>query len=289
VAQGGQGYDPSVVTVGLCIKCSDGIVLACDSLTTFGRGVPVLKYSNKVHVLEHPKLRTAVAIEAAGATTFFHKFCDRALRNSIEEAAEARGGPLDILDFCESVCEPVALSMYREYVFDRAKFLQAPVSSDYSLSLIVGGATRDNDLRAYFVYQDGITEEIESYGTIGSGAAYAELFLRFLLRHEKPTSEQAARLAVYAVKGVELMDPNVGGPVNIQTLKMDGDHLKIEGITAEADPQARAHDEMEKVLSKLADHIEELVEEVDAIDVSEATEEEPKVGAAVVETESIGA
>jgi ATP-dependent protease HslVU (ClpYQ) peptidase subunit len=109
------------VTVGICIKCSDGIVLACDSLTTFGRGVPVLKHSNKVHVLKHDALQFPVAVEAAGVTTFFDKFRDRVLRNSLDQASAGLKRKLDIVDFCESVCEPTVLSMFKEYVFDRAK------------------------------------------------------------------------------------------------------------------------------------------------------------------------
>lgn len=46
------------MTVGIGINCSDGIVLACDSLTTFGRGVPVLRYANKV--VSTLRRRTAV-------------------------------------------------------------------------------------------------------------------------------------------------------------------------------------------------------------------------------------
>src|SRR5437016_3473786 len=87
------------MTVGVCISCSDGIVLACDSLTTFGRGVPVLKYSNKVHVLEHEGLAFPVAIEAAGVTTFFDKFRDRALRTAIDQAFMRQGQKLDVIDF----------------------------------------------------------------------------------------------------------------------------------------------------------------------------------------------
>lgn len=277
------------MTVGVCIKCQDGIVLACDSLTTFGRGVPVLKYSNKVHVLEHDGLMFPVAVEAAGTTTFFNKFMDRAKRNSIDDAAQSTGGKLDIVDFCESVCEPTVLSMFREYVLDRAKFLQAPVASDFSLSLIIAGATRDRELRAYFVYQDGLTEEIDSYGTIGSGAAYAELFLRFLLRQDRPTADEAERLAVYAIKGVELMDPNVGGPVNIETLKLTEEGVDITAKTAENAPQERAKDEMDKVLRSLSEGIEGLVEAAEELEVDAAEPEGDNfVGAAVSEGASNG-
>jgi len=41
-----------IIGIGIGIKCSDGMVLACDSLTTFSRRVPVRRYSDKVHILE---------------------------------------------------------------------------------------------------------------------------------------------------------------------------------------------------------------------------------------------
>jgi 20S proteasome alpha/beta subunit len=44
------------MTVGVVIKCSEGIVLACDSLSTFGRGVSVSKYQKKIHIVERNEL-----------------------------------------------------------------------------------------------------------------------------------------------------------------------------------------------------------------------------------------
>ena len=39
------------MTVGIGIKCSDGIVIACDSLATYSRDVPILRYTNKVDIM----------------------------------------------------------------------------------------------------------------------------------------------------------------------------------------------------------------------------------------------
>lgn len=274
------------MTVGVCIRCSDGVVVACDSLTTFGRGVPIQKHGNKIHVLNHDQLENPVAIAAAGMTTYFDKFRDMALRISITQAYEELGRKLDIVDFCELVCEPGVLSMYKRYVLDRARFLESPPASEnFSLFLIVAGATRDGELRAYFVWQDGITEQIDSHGTIGSGAAYAELFLRFLLRQNDVNTSQAADLAVYAIKGVELMDPNVGGPVNIEILKMDGEELNCTGSKAEVDAAAESvKQRVDQLLQEFGEHIGEVVREKGVVDISEGTKTEmPPVGRAVEE------
>jgi len=248
------------MTVGIGISCVDGIVLACDSLSTFGRGVPVLRYSNKVHVLQHDALENPVAVLHAGVTTFFDKFRDRALRTQIGEASKQLKRKLDIIDFSDAVCEPVVTALFKEYTFDRNEFLGAPVS-DFSLALIVAGATRGGEeLRAYFVHGDGLSERLEQYGTVGSGAAFAELFLRYLLVGSEIKSVDAERLSVYAIKGVELMDPNVGGDVSILTLKLAKKQLVCSEVST-AGKNETAKEKMQAVLEKLSKSIEGLVEE----------------------------
>ena len=48
---------------------------------------------------------------------------------------------------------------------------------DYDLALIVAGATRNGEMRCYHIHTPGLAESIEGYGTVGSGAVYAELLL----------------------------------------------------------------------------------------------------------------
>lgn len=248
------------MTLGIAIQCPDGIVFACDSLTIFGRGVPVSKYTNKVHLIEHDGLEHPVAVLAGGAVTFFNKFRDRADREAISGASEALQRKLDVVDFTERVCERIVMVLFKEYLIDRSKFFGTV--SDFSLSLIVAGATRDNELRAYHVHGDGISEVIEDYGTLGSGAAYGELFLRYLFGGEQEVDTAlASRLAVYAVKGVELMDPNVGGPTNVVRLNMDNGNLKIEALPTRQMPKG-AKDEMEGILLRMSEDIGKLAGEL---------------------------
>lgn len=251
------------MTVGIGIKCSDGIVLACDSLETLGRGVPVKRYSNKVQILRHDKLKNPVAIVSAGMTAYFDKFWYRARRTAIEAAFNQQKRELDIVDFSEKVCEVIMTALLKEYAIDRAKFLGIPLT-EFSLSLIVAGTTTyENDLRTYLVYADGISEPIEHYGTIGSGAAYAELFLRFLLTEPDIKVARAAELAIYAVKGVELMDPNVGGDTNIRIMTLKNGKLAIKDLPKKQRPRQPAQ-KMEKVLQHLGKGIEQLVQQKEA-------------------------
>ncbi len=245
------------MTVGVGIRCSNGIVLACDSLTTFGRGVPVLRYSNKVHILKHDKLENEVAIIAAGMTAYFDKFRDRACRTMIGAAHDIikPQRKLDIVDFAEHVCEPIMIALLKEYAFDRNKFLGAPIS-EFSLSLIVAGVTRDKDLRAYLLHGSGLAEPIDHYGTIGSGAAYAELFLRFMLTERTMTAERVGELSVYAVNGVALMDPHVGGEANVKLLTLDKDGKLTISDLANKPPSPT--ERMEQVLKDIGKSVSTL-------------------------------
>jgi len=246
------------MTVGIGINCKDGMIVACDSLATFGRGVPILRYTNKAYIIEHEKLENPVAVVGAGMTTFIHKFRDRAMRIGIDLAAERLGYKLDVLDFCEGVAEPIVSGLLKNYEIDRAKFFGAPIS-EYSLSLIVAGLERNGELRGYFVYADGVSEPLEGYGTIGSGAAYAELSLRFLLVEPEIDTKTAGRLAIYAIKGVELMDPNVGGNTNVLVLSQNQGNVQINEFPDEHRPED-PREMMEKVLGRIGKSIEELLE-----------------------------
>ncbi len=130
------------------------------------------------------------------------------------------------------------------------------IPGDYSLSLIVAGATRDREFRAFFVHQDGLTESIPDYGTTGSGAAYAELFLRDIVSTKKlPTVQEAANLALHAVKGAEIMDPNVGGKAKVVRMSLEGKPgekakktVKIEHIPISDSLDKRAAKRMASIL-----------------------------------------
>lgn len=249
------------MTVGVVVRCKDGMVLGSDSLATFTRGSPVARYTNKVYVIEHEALHHPVGLIGAGMTAFIDKFVDRVKREGISVAAEGKNKKLDIVDFSDNVCETIVSILFKEYVFDRNKFFGANLN-DYSLSMIVAGTTFDGELRAYHIHGDGIAESIDGYGTIGSGAAYAELFLHgFIPEPEKVTIDEAVRLTTYAVKGAEIMDPNVGGDTQICILKFNEEKLEVKVLENNEIPQDGAKDKMEEVLRKISTDMRETVSE----------------------------
>lgn len=222
------------MTVGIAIKCVDGLIVASDSRSTFGRGVPVSKSVAKIHRIEHDDLENPVVVLGAGATAFVDKFLDRIRRNGIANAAFELKRKLDVVDFAERVCEITVTTLFKEYAIERREFLGIPC--DYSIGLIVAGVTRDGELRAFHIHHDGLSENIPDYGTVGSGAAYAELFLREIVDDKGITTtvKDAQNLAVYAVKGAELMDPNVGGKAHLMVLKVEEKQAQ-EGATGGPD------------------------------------------------------
>ncbi len=233
------------------------MVVASDSLTTFGRGAPVLRYSNKVRVIQHDGLLHPVVVGAAGYTVYFDKFVNRATRHAIALQSEKLQRKLDIIDFCERVCEPVVAALLKEYQFDRNQFFGVPYS-EFGLSMIVAGATKEGEIIPYTAYSDGLTEPIDHYGTIGSGAAYAELFLRYLLTEKQLDVARALRLAIYAIRGVELIDPNVGGQTNVKLLKMHNGHLQVSDCQPNKRPP-NPKGRMEKVLKNIGNELEKLI------------------------------
>jgi 20S proteasome alpha/beta subunit len=253
------------MTVGVGIECTDGIVLGCDSLAKFGRGVPIQRYTNKIEVLDLDGLHSEIAIASAGSTTFFNKFKNKLRRKDVIDQArkDIQRPDLDIVHFTDDVCEAVATTLYKEYTIDRSQFLGT--SNDYfDLSMIVAGSTYDGELVSYFVHPSGLSEPLERYGSIGSGAAYAELFIRFLIsgEHEIDTT-QAGQLATYAIKGVELMDPNVGGDTSIKILSQDDSgHIQIDPFPENEKPPD-AKERMKDVLTEIGDELETLVEDPD--------------------------
>ena len=160
------------MTVGVVIKCNEGIVLACDSLATFGRGVSISKYQKKIHTLDREELVLPISLIGAGVGAFVDKFLYRLNRGGLGAARERYGRPLDIIEFAEGVCENLITVLFKEYEIDRRRFLDAPVPQ-FNLMLIFTEMTHNRNLRVFIAYPDGITKNIDLYGTIGIASAYA--------------------------------------------------------------------------------------------------------------------
>ena len=121
--------------------------------------------------------------------------------------------------------------------------------------LIAGSTSSEHgaaELRAYNIHSVGLAESIDGYGTIGSGAPYGELFLHGLLPEPQKTSvKDAIGRVCHAIKGVEIMDPNVGGETRVCALQIDQGKLSVTR-QPEAKLPRGAKDRMEGVLKKMS-------------------------------------
>jgi len=83
--------------------------------------------------------------------------------------------------------------------------------------------------------------------------------MRFLISGENTIdTDRAGRLATYAIKGVELMDPNVGGDTSIKVLTQDDGEIQIEPYPDEKKPD-NPKEEVENVLMEIDNGLENLV------------------------------
>lgn len=213
------------MTICLVIKCKDAIVVAADSLSVSSGG-STSKYVNKIRVIQSGYLYHPVVVAGAGASAFIDKFIDRCQRGIESYCMQKRQNmsdskyKVDIVDFAEELGESVVSNLYMEYVNNRAKMGIKELDGVYNLGLLVSGATREGELRSFYIYEVGLSENIESYGTIGSGSSYANFFLRNLSSEESSLSViDACNLALHTVKAAEIMDRNVGGMAKITVLE----------------------------------------------------------------------
>lgn len=199
------------MTIVIGLVCSGGVVVASDSQVEFARGAPVKRVNaNKVYQLDH----LPVAIAGAGTLTFIKKAI-REIENRVLE--ERRKEVVLPLSRVADLAEGVVAAIHKTYNIERLKYLyereEERLQEVHRFTLLMGGVEEGRG-KLFILHQDGIAEEEDKYATIGSGAAYAEYLLSKLYA-ENISIEKGVRTAVYVIKEVEKIDPNVGGPINV--------------------------------------------------------------------------
>jgi 20S proteasome alpha/beta subunit len=250
------------MTICLVIKCKDALVVAADSLSVSSGG-STSKYVNKIRVIQSGYLHQPVVVAGAGASAFIDKFIDRCQRGIESYCMQKRQNngdskyKVDIVDFAEELGESVVSHLYMEYVNNRTKEMGIKeLGTIYDLVLLVCGATREGELRAFYIFEVGLSENIESYGTIGSGSSYANFFLRNLSSEEPSLSViDACNLALHTVKAAEIMDRNVGGMVKITVLERnktaEGEtSLSVSSFPHDEERDRQALDEMVSLIKE---------------------------------------
>jgi 20S proteasome alpha/beta subunit len=77
------------MTLCIAVRCEDGILIASDSRTVYGRGVPISRDTNKIHILEKEGLvGKKVALVGAGTVAFIDKFVRMFMNTDLVKIAE---------------------------------------------------------------------------------------------------------------------------------------------------------------------------------------------------------
>lgn len=194
------------MTIIVCIKFRDGIVLATDSRAVYD--APLMREGQyKMEVINN---KFCVAGSGLGGAI------DRVIEDVREKTVKA--GDMSIRDFV-TLCEDSVFGYFARYY---ARFKMAECEEDYELGLVV--ASKD---RMFRIGQDGTSEEEKDYLCEGSSDLYGEYVLRKLF---KPNSvaDEAAEWAVYVVREAKNMDPDVGGPTGLAFITSEGARVTSE-------------------------------------------------------------
>ncbi|MEM2197308.1 MAG: hypothetical protein QW290_09535 [Sulfolobales archaeon] len=232
------------MTLCIAVKCKDGILIASDSRTVYGRGVPISRDTNKIHIIEKEGLvGKKIALVGAGTIAFIDKFVRMFTNTDMVEIAkkDLNKDELSLSEVLSKVAEPLASTLHREYVEERK------IVED-TFDMIIGGYESDEKVDAFTLYGIGLAEPIDDFSAIGSGAAYAELFLRYLLPPERKI-ESVIKPVCYVIRLVGTIDPFVGGKINLVSVSPKD----IEDISSSAVelPEKEARDSLQHVMEKL--------------------------------------
>lgn len=205
------------MTIVIGIKCVDGIVIASDSQVEFSRGVSIKRLNaNKMYQLDD-----SFIVAGGGAVAHIRKAVD-AINFTLKERKREKGSTLSE-DECVDTLEKAVLALHKEYNLDRSKLLDVDEREYFSPILVFGAkAIEGNETKLYsgIVHGDGTVEPVEDYGTVGSGAAFAEMLLKnFWIKDI--TVNEAMVVAAYTINEVIEIAPDCGGLTKIGVLQKD--------------------------------------------------------------------
>lgn len=203
------------LTIAIGIKCSDGVLLACDSQSEFERGVDV-KRLNQTKIYE----TGGAYLYAGSGITYQVRILVNNVGLQIDYETRQKGSRLS-KDETESTVEQVLLSLVKHYNIDRSAILEMDDQDFFDPQVMFAGFDRD-----YGFYLDllhgggGVVEELDESVAIGSGAAYAELLFHSLF-YSGITIDEAIPIAAYIIEEVKAIDPHCGGDTRIAFLAGD--------------------------------------------------------------------
>ena len=131
--------------------------------------------------------------------------------------------PLNVSE-CEEVMWRALLGLHGKFNVERSRTLGVEDLEFFSPLLVAAGRGIEHDgkkrLFTFILHTAGVVERVDGYGTVGSGAAYAELLLKNT-HSDRLTTAEGAALAAFVIGEVKAIDPNCGGPTQVATLTED--------------------------------------------------------------------
>ena len=211
------------MTICIVVKCIDGAVVASDSQSEFGRGVGVKRLNaNKIYCVDDKYVLAGAGVvaqimEEVKNIEFALKLQESTQRSELNEAE------------CNEVIWRTLLALHGKYNIERGRVLGIDQPDFFDPLLIFAGRAGiegkvGHVFSTLILHPDGLVEPIDDYGTVGSGAAYAELLLKNIYREGIKTDE-ASKLSAYVVGEVKSIDPGCGGSTNVAILTKDSVEL----------------------------------------------------------------
>lgn len=197
---------PPHLTIGIGLICKDGIVLASDSRTEEPEG--------SIKRFDLPNITTfvcgdfACGIVQAGKTAFSSRCADEIKRRATENPPKSIQKFRDIVT---SVAKEI-----RRHAIDISPSLDAEsraLHARFSLIIAICGQTYDLfTLESWSCYDQPETKSGRAF--IGTGAILASYILEGLDFHGARMSSGAVA-GIYAIRGVNLKDPDCEGPIRV--------------------------------------------------------------------------
>jgi 20S proteasome alpha/beta subunit len=206
---------------------------------------------NKIHILEKEGLvKKKVALVGAGTVAFIDKFIRMFMNMDLIKIAkeELNKNELSLSEILSKIAEPLASTLRDEYVEKRK-------IAEYTYDLIMAGFENTERVDAFTLYGTGLAEPIDDFSAIGSGAAYAELFLRYLLPSERRL-ENVIKPACYTIRLVGTIDPFVGGKLNLTSVTSQD--IKDISQSAVELPELKAREALKSTMESLKAMLEKV-------------------------------
>jgi 20S proteasome alpha/beta subunit len=203
------------MTTILAINCNDGMVIASDSQVTMvdvKRSQEDKIYQTKINE------NVDVILAGSGKSAYISRFID-----FFEEHREDREikQPRDCADLCEDII----------------RLLRSDRYPDFDINIIICiriNRNQESHFGLYTLYPLGIAEKADNYDCIGSGSTIVEYIL-YRLWFKGIGTEQAKKIAIYAIDEVKKIDPYSGGFTRVTIIKKDEiKSMNIDEIMNEA-------------------------------------------------------